>query len=153
MNAVISVGRVSVRKHSKLHLSLNGLAHCGAGSGRILGPARQLLADSVKLICRRCWPRIKSAVEEAIHEVMRRRDRVRLAILNAVADAMRSPAEIAEEARMLAGIAAGLKANSLGVKPTSLAEMRSAHLAALQRDREEFAARSGQLELCEVGAQ
>lgn len=146
----INIGRVSTRKNGRLHLALNGLAHCGAGTGRILGPAREITAKMLAIVCRRCWRRLKELVSEAIHEVMRRRDRIRLAILNAVADAMRSPAEIANERRMLTDIAAGLKANSLGVKPTSLAEMRSAHLAALQRDREEFAVRRGQLELCEV---
>lgn len=149
MQNVINIGNVSTRKNSKLHLALNGLAHCGAGTGKILGPARQLLPDTVKLVCRRCWQRIRAAVQEAIHEVMRRRDSAALRILNRVADAMLSPAEARAEENTLAEIKTAIRTTPSGRSPRSFSELRMLHLRAIERDRAEM---RGQLELCEVAS-
>lgn len=143
----IEVGVVSTRSGARLHLNLHGRASCGAGSGWILGPARQLVADAVKILCRRCWRRIKAAVQDAIHVVMRRRDSAALRILNRVADAMLSPAEAKAEENVLAEIESAIKTSPSGRRPRTFAEFRLMHIAAVERDRVE---RHGQLELCEV---
>lgn len=149
MNAVINVGRVSARKYAKLHLNLHGLASCGAGDGRILGPAREITAKVIELLCRRCWKRIRTLVSEAIHEVMRRRDSARLRNLNAVADAMLSPAEAKAEEDTLTEIATAIRTAPSGRRPRTFAELRLMHIAAIERDKVE---RLGQLELCEVAS-
>ena len=144
----INVGVVSTRSGARLHLNLHGRASCGAGSCRMIGPARQLVADAVKILCRRCWRRIKAAVAEAIHVVMRRRDSAALRVLNRVADAMLTPAEAKAEENALAEIATAIKTTPSGRKPRTFAELRMLHLGAIERDTAE----RGQLELCEVTA-
>lgn len=145
----IEVGAVSVRPKSKLHYAIHGRAYCGSGDGTILGPARQLVADAAKILCRRCFKAVKTAVQEAIHEVMRRRNTAALRVLNAVADALRTPAEIRAEEATLAEIASAIKTSPSGRRPRSFADLRMLHLGAVERDRVE---RHGQLELCEVTA-
>ncbi|MDQ7909207.1 hypothetical protein RB614_32265 [Phytohabitans sp. ZYX-F-186] len=131
----VMVGQVSTRKGAKLHLSLNGLAHCGSGNGRIIGPARELTADNTPALCLRCAHRVKAVVQEDIHEVMRRRDQVGLRRLNKLADALLTPAEVKAEEKTIREIEAGLKATAEGRRPRTFAEIRAAHLAAVQRDR------------------
>lgn len=145
----IEVGAVSTRTKSKLHLAVNGRAYCNSGTGTILGPARQLVADAVKILCRRCFKAIRDAVQEAIHEVMRRRNTAALRILNAVADALRTPAEIKAEEKTLAEIATAIRTTPSGRRPRSFADLRMLHLGAIERDKAE---RHGQLELCEVAS-
>jgi hypothetical protein len=141
MSGSVQVGKVSTRKGAKLHLALHGLASCGSGTGRILGHARDLITNALPALCRRCVRRIKALVADAIAAVMRRRDSTRLSQLNKVADALATPAERAAEQRILASVAAGLKAGVDGRRARSLAEIREFHLAAVERDR---AARAGQ---------
>jgi hypothetical protein len=145
MTAVLSVGRVTNRKNARTHLAVNGLAHCGAGTGRILGPSRNLVTDAVKTLCGRCVHVIRARVQEAIHVVMRRRDTAALRLLNRIADALRTPAQVKAEEKTLAEIATAIKTTPSGRRPSSLSELRMLHLGAIERDR---AAR--QLELCEV---
>lgn len=145
----INVGAVSVRPKSKLHYALHGRAFCGSGNGVILGPARQLVADAAKILCRRCFKAVKDAVQEAIHEVMRRRNTAALRVLNAVADALRTPAEVKAEEKTLAEIATAIKTTPSGRRPRTFAELRMLHLGAIERDKVE---RRGQLELCEVAS-
>jgi hypothetical protein len=141
----INVGRVSTRKNARTHLALGNLAHCGAGTGRISGPSRTLVADAVGTLCGRCVHAIRRHVQEAIHAVMRRRDTAALRLLNKIADALRTPAEVKAEEKTLAEIATAIKTTPSGRRPSSLSELRMLHLGAIERDR---AAR--QLELCEV---
>jgi hypothetical protein len=144
---IVLVGRVSTRKNARTHLAVNGLAYCGAGTGRILGPSRTLVADAVAALCGRCVHAIRARVQEAIHAVMRRRDSAALRLLNKVADALRTPAQVKAEEKTLAEIATAIKTTPSGRRPRSLSELRMLHLGAIERDR---AAR--QLELCEVDA-
>lgn len=149
MQQTIEVGAVSVRPKSKLHLAVNGRSYCGAGSGWLIGPARQLVAEAASILCRRCFKAVREAVQEAIHEVMRRRNLTALRVLNRLADALRSPAEIRAEERTLAEIATAIKTGPSGRRPRTFAELRMAHAAAVQRDVE---ARNPQLPLCEAVA-
>lgn len=145
----INVGAVSVRPKSKLHYAIHGRAFCGSGNGTILSPARPLVADAVSILCRRCFKAVRDAVQEAIHEVMRRRNTAALRVLNAVADALRTPAEIRAEENTLAEIATAIRTTPSGRRPRSFADLRMLHLAAIERDKAE---RHGQLELCEVAS-
>lgn len=132
----LMVGNVSTRKNSRLHYAIHGRAYCGAGTGTILGPARTLVADATKILCRRCFKAVKDAVQEAIHEVMRRRNMSALRVLNRLADALRTPAEIRAEERTLAEIAAAIRTGPNGRRARTFAELRMAHTAAVQRDIE-----------------
>jgi hypothetical protein len=141
------VGQVSVRSKTKLHYAVYGRAYCGAGNGTILGPARQLVADAIGILCRRCVKAVRAAVQEAIHVVMRRRDSLALRVLNRLADALRTPAEIKAEEATLAEIATAIRTSPSGRRPRNFGEFRLMHMAAVERDRVE---RHGQLELCKV---
>jgi hypothetical protein len=147
MNA-ISVGRVSTRKNARTHLALGNLAHCGAGTGRISGPSRTLAADAVATLCGRCVHAIRARVQEAIHAVMRRRDTAALRLLNKIADALRTPAEVKAEEKTLAEIETAIKTTPSGRRPRTFADLRLMHIQAIERDKAE----RGQLELCEVTA-
>lgn len=149
MTAVISVGRVSDRKNARLHLAIGNLAHCGAGNGRINGPSRTLAAEAVTTMCGRCVKAVRARVQDAIHVVMRRRDTAALRLLNAVSDALRTPAEIKAEEKTLAEIATAIKTPPSGRRPRTFAELRMLHLGAVERDRVEV---RGQLEACEVAS-
>lgn len=130
----VFVGAVSVRPKSKLHYAIRGRAYCGSGNGVILGPARTLVADAAKILCCRCFKAVKDAVQEAIHEVMRRRNTAALRVLNRVADALRTPAEIKAEERTMAEIADAIKASPTGRRARSFSEFRLLHAMAVQRD-------------------
>lgn len=132
----VLVGQVSVRSNSKLHYAIHGRAFCGSGNGTILGPARQLVADAAAVLCRRCFKAVRDAVQEAIHEVMRRRNLTALRVLNRLADALRTPAEARAEERTLAEIATAITTAPSGRRPRTFAELRMAHTAAVQRDIE-----------------
>lgn len=143
------VGRVSTRKNARLHLNINGLAYCGAGNGRINGQPRDLIADAVTTLCGRCVHQIRQRVQDAIHQVMRRRDTAVLRLLNKIADALRTPAEVKAEEKTLAEIATAIKTTPSGRRARTFAELRMLHLGAIERDRVEV---RGQQELCEVAS-
>lgn len=101
------VGTVTTRKGARLHLAVHGLAYCGAGTGRILGPARELTAGDAAVVCRRCSRRLAAIVAQEIEVAARRRDAGaarRLARLDRIADLLRTPEQAAADAAMAAGI-------------------------------------------------
>jgi hypothetical protein len=79
---------------------------------------------------------------------MRRRDTAALRLLNKIADALRTPAEVKAEEKTLAEIETAIKTTPSGRRPRTFADLRLMHIQAIERDKAE----RGQLELCEVTA-
>jgi hypothetical protein len=111
MSDAVLVGPVSTRKGYRLHLAESGRAHCGAGTGKILGAGEPLHAKHADRICRRCIKAIRTTVENAQHEATSAaRNRYRESEVHALgelADALRTPAE----RRRLDALAARLRAD------------------------------------------
>ncbi|MCZ7478851.1 hypothetical protein [Micromonospora sp. WMMC273] len=104
----LPVAVVTTRRNARLHLAVHGRAWCGAGSGRILGPVRQLNPATAEQVCRRCSPRLTALVVEEIAEAYRRRRTSWAIALNVIADRLRTPAQAAAEEAMLAEMRARL---------------------------------------------
>ncbi len=135
---------------------MSGLAHCGAGSGRITGGTVELTSEAgavlVVDLCRRCRRRVEVLSTDALHEVMDRRDtpsRIRLRILNRVLDALELPTSRARIAELAADVRAAARARLADRRPrhavSGLGAFAAAHREAIERDRAARAA--GQLAL------
>lgn len=67
----VLIGQVSLRRDAKLHLAINGLAHCGAGNGRILADTtRGITPEDRPSICGRCFHAIRIAVAETRQDIV-----------------------------------------------------------------------------------
>lgn len=119
MSDAILVGPVSTRRGFRLHLSESGRAHCGAGTGRILGPGEPLQAKHEQGLCRRCIRAIRQAIETASQVATAaegsRYDEGLVQDLAAIGEALETPAQRIAKARkhaaMVEEIRARLRAN------------------------------------------
>lgn len=107
---MITVGQVT--RNGKTHLNLHGLAACGAGTGRIIAATiHEITPADTGHVCRRCAAKIQTRIVNEAWLTSRRTDRGSVAARNRLldmADALRTPAEIEREARMISGIAANM---------------------------------------------
>lgn len=131
--AGILVGRVTTRKGARLHLALNGLASCGAGSGRITGQVQPLTVELAARLCRRCAHLVRRLVAERVAVEDRRRDRgapARLAAAQDLDDALRPAAEVAAQVAVLAELRARMAVFLADPQPEPLTwEQQQAHRA------------------------
>ncbi len=107
----VQVGYVTTRKNRRLHLALHGLAACGAGSGRILGPAFPLTPGHTGTLCRRCLHRTRALVHDTIGTYLNRPEpwaRARVHRLSDVLYNLETPEQAAAAAQAMAVIAARL---------------------------------------------
>jgi hypothetical protein len=63
----VTIGKVSTRKGARYHLDTLGLAHCGAGTGRIMAATRWVADGTVQLttVCRRCLKALRARLADA----------------------------------------------------------------------------------------
>lgn len=80
------VGHVTTRRNARLHLAVNGLAYCGAGNGRILGPSRDVAATDRGHLCRRCGKALAQRLRMDRNLVSRRTDRAGRTLTDALGD-------------------------------------------------------------------
>jgi hypothetical protein len=157
INTTILVGHVSHRDGAKLHFSVNGRAHCGAGGALILGDERVIRPEHKASICRRsCSRAIRSALDAALTVSM---DQRRREVACRTREALRTPAEIAREdqraaemreyrrfRQTMAGALINPECNE-PVRAESFEELQALHAAAIERAEAE---RTGQLPLGQV---
>lgn len=97
----IKVGQVTAK--GKLHLSLNGLAYCGSGTGRTINT--EALAGTNNL-CKRCAVKIRATLDDRLNTAaVSQREHHEVSELRYQ---LRSTEEIAEDARMVDDIWATL---------------------------------------------
>lgn len=117
-----SVGAVSARPGARLHLNLHGLASCGAGSGRVRGAVSPVDQVDTGRLCRRCYRRLGDLLAEVRQDVARLRYtgvRARLAAIDALMDALHTPAQIARLTELTASLRQFL-AGEQGEQPAAI---------------------------------
>lgn len=107
---MIDVGRVSTRKGARLHITINGRAACGSGS---CFSVRAITATDEPALCRRCRKirRLRNTFIAELSWISRRTDtgsRAIMRLFEIIIDALRTPAEIAADLAMVAGITGNL---------------------------------------------
>jgi hypothetical protein len=157
VQTTILVGHVSTRDGARLHLSVNGRAHCGAGGALILGDERVIRPEHKASVCRRsCLRAIREALDAALTVSM---DQRRREVACRTREALRTPAEIAHEdqraaemreyRRFVATMGPALVDRECNepVQVKTFADLKALHDAAIERDRAE---RTGQLTIGQV---
>lgn len=134
-SSVVLIGAVSVRKGARTHYAVAGFAHCGAGTGRILGPARQATAATTANICRRCVAAIRQALDNVRSMAAVNPATVDQAV--AAREALRTPAEIAAADQLDAHLRDTLS-RTTDRPARTLGELRAAHYAAQLREQREM---------------
>jgi len=134
MTAIIA--SVTASPKAKLHLDLNGRAHCGAGNGRTIPTTQIDLADATAdQLCRRCIKAIRAAADSDIRDAMgggRSQYRHRaLGVLQRLREAIRTPDEIRAAAAFRAAYNAAAK------PPSAFALIKQAHATTADRYRDE----------------
>lgn len=142
----MQVGYVTTTPGARPHLALNGLAHCGAGTGRIIGDTTALTAAIAERACKRCRRRMELLATDELHEAQRRRETGRAERANRILEALETPGHRVEVNVLAAAVAARITA----VRPirqalSGFGAMAAAHREAMARDAAERAA--GQLTL------
>jgi hypothetical protein len=152
VNTTILVGHVSTRDGARLHFSVNGRAHCGAGGALILGDERVIRPEHKAAICRRtCLRAIRQALDAALTVSM---DQRRREVACRTREALRTPAEIAHEdqraaemreyRRFVATMGPALVDRECNepVQVKTFADLKALHDAAIDRDRAERASQT-----------
>lgn len=109
MKIFIQMGYVSRRRGARLHLDIDGFAHCGAGDRRIIGSGELSQASAAK-ICRRCERALRIHLNWRSDDLARRSTVEAAAELSVIEtlldglDDLRGPEQKAETERILNGI-------------------------------------------------
>jgi hypothetical protein len=107
---MIRIGRVTTRRHARIHLAIDGRTADGYRAGIIRPVNHPDLVENAAL-CRRCWTPARIAQAEAALVTAAGPDAARnRRLLARVSDGMKTPAQLAAEQDLIARINATIDA-------------------------------------------